>query len=192
MITVEGQSPEIQIKKVTWEVRAGYGGSHVAQIVPGPSKTKLCRNFDKHQLAALLGDASATSSSLSYPIICMLEDDKANYAACKTARDWYGFQCCIVPQNEPEWTEKFNELGATVIDPNTIVIEPLQQFLGSAQSAALLLHNDSKCQFLQAVVDQACAGLTIQQCRLPKDVQVHTFMIEVVMVEHHSMRHLRH
>ncbi|KAL1530861.1 hypothetical protein AB1Y20_001755 [Prymnesium parvum] len=172
LITVEGQTPQIQIKKVAWEVRAGPGGSRVAQIVPGRESTKLCRHFDEYQLPPLLGEPSANKSVASFPFICMLEDDQANYEACKLAQRLYGTRRCIVQQNDLHWKAKFNELGGLVLDPDAIVVEPLQQFLGSAQSPAMVLHNDPKCEVVRVFIDQSCAGLTIAQCGLPKEVQV--------------------
>lgn len=172
LITCEGQTPQIQIKKVSWEVRAGVGGSRVAAIVPGRSTNKLSRRFDEHQLPPLLGDPTPNGPASNMPFICMLEDDAANYEACKLAQRLYGVRRCIVQQNDPSWKSKFNELGGLVLDPDAIVVEPLQQFIGSAQSAAMLLHNDRSCEVVRVFVDQDGAGLTIAQCGLPKDVQV--------------------
>lgn len=52
------------------------------------------------------------------------------------------------------------------------MVEPLQQFLGSAQSTAMVLHNDHSCEVVRVFIDQMCAGLTIVECNLPKGVQV--------------------
>jgi len=172
LVTVEGQTPQIQIKKVSWEVRAGVGNSRVAQIVPGRATTKLCRNFDKHQLPPLLGEATTTGAASNYPFICMLEDDEANFEACRLAQRLYGTRRFIVQQNDPAWKQKFNDMGGLVLDPDAIVVEPLQQFLGSAQSAPMLLHLDPNCEVVRVFVDQVCSGMSIAQVGLPKDVQV--------------------
>lgn len=86
LVTIEGQSPQILIKKISWEVRAGAGGERVAQIGLGRSTTKRCRRLDAHQLAPLLGEPSTTTGVAGFPLVCMLEDDNANYEACRLAR----------------------------------------------------------------------------------------------------------
>ena len=172
LITCEGQTPQVHIKRVSWEVRAGMGGSRVSAIVPGRSTNKLANRFDESQLPPLLGDPMTTGPASSMPFICMLEDDAANYEACKIAQRMYGVRRCIVQQIDPSWKSKFDAIGGLVLDPDAIVVEKLQQFLGSAQSASMLLHNDRACEVMRVFVDQASAGLAISQCGLPKDVQV--------------------
>jgi len=140
--------------------------------VPGLPTTKQCRNFDKHQMTPLLGDATSAGPASNHPFVCMLENDEANYDACKLMQKLYGTRRFIVQQNDPKWKQKFNDLGGLVLDPDAIVVEPLQQFLGSAQAAPLLLHFDPKCEVVRVFVDQQTAGLSIAQCGLPKNVQV--------------------
>lgn len=173
LVTVEGQSPQIRIKKLpAWEVRAGIGGSRVAKIVPGEGPRKLCRSFDENQLPPLLGDPGVGGPASNYPFVCMLEDDAANFEACKLAQRLYGVRRCIVQQIDPAWKAKFNEIGGLVLDPDAIVIEPLTQLLSSAQSANLLLHQDALVEVVRVHVDMKAAGMTLGQCGFPKDVQV--------------------
>merc|ERR1712087_213015 len=104
--------------------------------------------------------------------ISMLEDDEANYQACQLAQNTYGINRVIVQQIDQDWKQKFNNIGGLVVDPADIVIEALEQFLGSAQAAAMLLHNDSTANVIKVTVDMDCAGWMIQQVQLPQDVQI--------------------
>ena len=62
-----------------------------------------------------------------------LEDDEANYDACKLVQQLYGVRRCIVQLNDPDWKPKFEEIGGVVLDPDTLVVAPLT---GSTTRAA--------------------------------------------------------
>jgi len=172
LVTVEGQVPQIEIKKVTWEVRAGAGGTRVAHIAQRQTMTRTGASFDEQSLVPLLGEPSHQESSSGFAFISMLEDDAANYESCKLAQRLYGVRRVIVQQIDPTWKQKFNEIGGLVVDPADIVVESLEQFLGSAQAAAMLLHNDLAADVVKVTVDMDCSGWMIQQVQLPQDVQV--------------------
>merc|ERR1740117_1698835 len=152
LITVEGQVPQIQIKKVAWEVRAGARGSRVAKIVQASASMRMGAGFDDHHLLPLLGEPQEGQEA-KFAFISMLEDDTANYEACKLAQRLYKVRRCIVQQIDPAWKSKFNEIGGLVVDPASIVAESLEQFLGSAQAAAMLLHNDCNAEVVKVAVN---------------------------------------
>merc|ERR1712087_433221 len=97
LVTVHGQEPQIEVKHLSWEVRAGAGGSRVAIIAQKPTVSRLCSKFEANSMVPLLGEPSAKerpSNSLAF--ISMLEDDEANYQACQLAQNTYGINRVIV------------------------------------------------------------------------------------------------
>lgn len=170
LLTIEGQAPQIQMKKVAWEVRAGARGSRVAQIVPGNTQTKLSREVARAQLEPLAGEAGRAAAG--FPFISMLEDDTSNYEACKLVQSLYGARRCIVQQIDPAWKAKLNEIGGLVVDPTSLVMDSLDSFLGSPQSANMLLHNDPLAEVVRVHIDMDTAGQVVQYLKLPQCVQV--------------------
>jgi|MDTD01.2.fsa_nt_gb hypothetical protein len=172
LLTVEGQTPQVHIRKVAWEVRAGAGGSRVARIVRGKQSDMVARDVNEAKLLPLLGEAQPDHPAGNWPFICMLENDEANLAACSLMRDVYGTKRCIVPQIDPKWKGRFHDVGGLVVDPDALTVNPLEQFLSAAESSTMLLHNDPNADLVRVCVDMASAGTQINNMRLPNDVQV--------------------
>jgi len=173
LVTVDGQVPQVQVKKVKWEVRAGPGGTRVAVIAQSEVGHKTCEGFDEQALSSFLGEpGKGADGGADFAFISMLEDDAANFEACKLAQQLYSVRRTIVQQIDPQWKNKFNEVGGLVVDPADIVVGSLEQYLGSAQAAAVLLHNDPLAEVVKVNIDMDCAGWMIQQIQLPQDVQV--------------------
>ena len=54
------------------------------------------------------------------------------------------------------------------------MLDSLESFLGSPQSAAFLLHNDPLADVIRVHVDMDTAGQGVQHLKLPQFVQVRT------------------
>tara|TARA_B100000787_G_scaffold48835_1_gene35124 strand:- start:325 stop:489 length:165 start_codon:yes stop_codon:yes gene_type:complete len=52
------------------------------------------------------------------------------------------------------------------------VVDSLESFLGSPQSASFLLHNDQLADVIRVHVDMDTAGQVVQHLKLPQFVQV--------------------
>ena len=79
LLTIEGQAPQIQMKKVAWEVRAGPRGSRVAQVVPGRTQARLERMNARRP--------AATAHDRSRPRVLLLYAKRARPVASRSSDD---------------------------------------------------------------------------------------------------------
>ena len=75
-------------------------------------------------------------------------------------------------QIDATWKPAFNDIGGLVVDPTSLVVDSLESFLGSPQSASFLLHNDQLADVIRVHVDMDTAGQVVQHLKLPQFVQV--------------------
>ena len=178
LVVVEGQAPHIEVKTLSWETRAGVGSSHVAQVSRVETSRRVVRKLTPDYLHCQLGDGivsrnERTGATQKFAFLSMLEDDTENFDACRLMRDVYGVKRTIVHVSDRSRSQKrFDEIGAIIVDEQSLVVGSLDQFLSSAQAAELLLHRDPSCHVICAAVGMEVAGLHINQLKLPRDVQI--------------------
>lgn len=167
LVTVEGQEPAITIKKISWEVRCGKNGSRVAEILPSKLQEVPVQHLTPEDLQMLAGEEKTPDA-----FIAMMEDDEANKQACLMAQNDLAINRCIVRQIDPQFKEAFSEIGALVVDPASVIVNMLDQFMSSPQSATMLLHNDPNTMVANVFVTEHEDGMVLRDMRLPEDVQV--------------------
>lgn len=182
LVSVEGQAPHIEVKILSWETRAGVGGSHVAQVTRVETSRRVVRKLRKEYLQEQLGAGTeqvgcggvvAGQPGAKFAFLSMLEDDAANFDACQLMKNTYNVTRTIVHQSDASRPQRrFKEIGAFIVDEESLVVGSLDQFFSSAQAVELLLHRDSTVDVIGASVGMEAAGLYINQLRLPRDVQI--------------------
>jgi Kef-type K+ transport system membrane component KefB/Trk K+ transport system NAD-binding subunit len=168
---VEGQSLLLaqQLKRHNWEVK-------VACLQPS-----LVENFgeaDQGELSLVavndytLESLHALDAARADAAVLMLSDEE-NYAICELLYEHFGTETVVVRLNDRSNFEKFHALGARIIDPATVMVGLLEQFVRSPSAASLLLGMDEG----QDVVDielrnPALHGVALRELQLPLDTLV--------------------
>mmetsp|Transcript_5138 Transcript_5138/g.15673 ORF Transcript_5138/g.15673 Transcript_5138/m.15673 type:complete len:505 (+) Transcript_5138:1870-3384(+) len=166
LVVVEGQAPHIEVKTLSWETRAGVGSSHVAQVSRVETSRRVVRKLTPDYLHCQLGDGivsrnERTGATQKFAFLSMLEDDTENFDACRLMRDVYGVKRTIVHVSDRSRSQKrFDEIGAIIVDEQSLVVGSLDQFLSSAQAAELLLHRDPSCHVILCGTPSSIAKVT--------------------------------
>ncbi|MCA9919782.1 MAG: cation:proton antiporter [Anaerolineales bacterium] len=104
--------------------------------------------------------------------VLMLSDEE-NYAICELLYEQFGTETVVVRLNDRANFEKFHALGALIIEPATVMVGLLEQFVRSPSATSLLLGMDEG----QDVVDielrnPALHGIALRELQLPLDTLV--------------------
>jgi Trk K+ transport system NAD-binding subunit len=102
----------------------------------------------------------------------MLSDEE-NYAVAEMAYEKFGTNDVVVHLNDRANYERFQELGAHIIDPSTAVVELMENFVTSPDAASLLMGMDEGLDVIGVEVqDPDLDGLAVRDLRLPPGVHV--------------------
>lgn len=166
---VDGQSLLLaqQLIRHNWGVKVACLQPTLVETSPGSSNLSLVTMSDYtleslHALDAAHADAA----------VLMLSDEE-NYAICELLYEQFGTETVVVRLNDRSNFEKFHELGALIIEPATVMVGLLEQFVRSPSAASLLLGMDEG----QDVVDielrnPALHGVALRELQLPLDTLV--------------------
>ncbi|MCB8972018.1 MAG: NAD-binding protein [Ardenticatenaceae bacterium] len=166
---VDGQSLLLaqQLIRHNWGVKVACLQPTLVETNPGSSNLSLVTMSDYtleslHALDAAHADAA----------VLMLSDEE-NYAICELLYEQFGTETVVVRLNDRSNFEKFHELGALIIEPATVMVGLLEQFVRSPSAASLLLGMDEG----QDVVDielrnPALHGVALRELQLPLDTLV--------------------
>ncbi len=103
-------------------------------------------------------------------VVLMLSDEE-NYAICETIYEHFGVENVVVRLQDPANLEKFQELGALVIQPEIAVVSLLDQSVRSPFAASLLLEKDAKEVFMEVEMNNPTLhGVPIRDIHFPHDV----------------------
>ena len=168
---VEGQSLLLarQLKLHNWEVKIACLDPSLlnGEIESGQNDVTLVPINDHsleslNKLDALHADAA----------VLMLSDEE-NYTICEMLYEHFGTETVVVRLNDRANFERFHALGALIIDPATVMVGLLEQFVRSPSAASLLLGMEEG----QDVVDielrnPALHGILLRELQLPLDTLV--------------------
>ncbi len=105
-------------------------------------------------------------------IITMLSNEE-NYQICELAYEHYGTEQLVVRLTEHENYERFQALGAVIVDPINATVSLLDLFVRSPVATSILLemNKDQAVMELQ-VRNRRIRGLALRELRLPLDVLI--------------------
>lgn len=169
ILGVEGQSLALarQLQSHNWHVIvADTNPSRVEAASPADVDGRYIPSIDKQVFDELI--TTGTDA-----VIAMLDDDDANYNACELAYEKFGVRRLVVRLNDMRNTERFNALGAVIVDPATAIVNVIDHAVRTPQSAALFMHQDPDFDIAQITITQEeCDGILLRDLRLPVDVLV--------------------
>ncbi len=171
ILGVEGQSVALarQLLANNWQVtladtdseRVAYAGNG-----NGDLRAHYITDVNDDCMAELL-------SSSTDALVAMLENDADNLHACEIALERYGIKRLVARPNDLSHAGQYDELGVQTVDTASAMVNLLDQFVRSPQSASLLLHKDPQYDIVQVTVtDKDVDGVLLRDLRLPSDVLV--------------------
>lgn len=105
--------------------------------------------------------------------LVVLTRDEESYEVCRLAYENFGTKQMVVRLAEHENADRFQSLGATVLDPSTAIVSLLDHFVRSPSSTALLLgQNGSQAMEDFELSNRDLAGRTLREVSLPLDTLV--------------------
>ena len=105
--------------------------------------------------------------------VVLMHSDDENFAICELIFEHFGIDNVIVQLDEREHFEKFHELGALVVQPETAMVSLLDQFVRSPHAASLLLGMDPNEEFMEIeMTNSKLNGIAIRDIHLPHDVLI--------------------
>ncbi|MCB0061327.1 MAG: cation:proton antiporter [Caldilineaceae bacterium] len=105
-------------------------------------------------------------------VVLMLSDEE-NYAICELIYEQFGVEHVIVRLQDHTNYEKFQELGALVVQPETAIVSLLDQFVRSPFGASLLLEMNAREVFREIEMNNPdLAGVPIRDIYFPTDVLI--------------------
>jgi len=150
MVTIASRMPE---RWPQWD--EGVTGIRIVAI-PGLTLEAF------HQLGAEGADA----------IITMLSNEE-NYQICELAYEHYGIEQLVVRLTEHENYERFQALGAVIVDPTTAAVSLMDLFVRSPVAASILLEMNKDQSVMEVQVrNRRIRGLALRELRLPLDVLI--------------------
>lgn len=106
-------------------------------------------------------------------LVALMPDDADNLRACQLAYEVFGCRRLVVRLKDVALTDRFRELGALVVDQTSAMVNLLDQSVRAPQTAALLLHSDTRYDIVQITVTERNAhNMLLRDLRLPNDVLV--------------------
>jgi len=117
-------------------------------------------------------DLSILNLAQTETAILML-DDKRNFELATLIFEQFGTKEIVVRLNNREYFDKFNELGAKIIDPSTAIVSLLDHFVRSPNATNLLLGIDKGQDSIDIEIrNKDVAGLRLRDLRMPSDIIV--------------------
>lgn len=103
----------------------------------------------------------------------LMLDDKRNFELATLIFEQFGTKEIVVRLNNRENFDKFNALGAKIIEPSTAIVSLLDHFVRSPNAANLLLGIDEGQDSLDIEIrNKDIAGLHLRDLRFPSDIIV--------------------
>lgn len=140
--------------------------SHIERISAEDLDERYIERIDEKTM----GDLITPSTDA---VVAMMEDDEANYRALEIAYERFGIQRLVVRLSDRNQAERFQSIGALVVDPTSAVVNLLDQYVRAPQSASWLMHRDPDHDMIQVTVTEPDVhGVPLRDLRLPNDVLV--------------------
>ncbi len=106
-------------------------------------------------------------------IVCLLLSDDKNYQICELIYEHFGIETVVVRLNDRTNLERFQELGALVVDPSTATVQLLEEFVRSPSTTSLLLGMEGSQDIVEVEIrDPNLDCVLLRDIRLPLDTLV--------------------
>jgi len=102
-----------------------------------------------------------------------MRKDEENLEICRAAYEQFGTSNLIVRSQDHAYWERYEALGATVVDPGMAIVNLLDHFVRSPSATALLLGMEREQDVIEFVVrNPDLNGLALRNLSLPVDTLV--------------------
>lgn len=169
ILGIESQSVALarSLTKLQWHViLADDDESHVTHLATeeiDPVDVRYLNQINDKELRHLI-------TSHTDAVLAMMADDQLNLRICEVAYQ-QGVKRIIVRPSGLGCLDRFEELGALVIDQTSAMIYLLERAIRTPQTAAMLLHQNATREMVQVTINnEDVDGLLVRDLRLPSDV----------------------
>ena len=126
-----------------------------------------------------------------HTIILMLSDGE-NYKVCRLLFNNFEAKVVVVRLFDSVYAEKFQELGALVVDPSTAITKLIEQFVRSPIAGALIMGEEDKNAIVDIrISDRNLHGIALRDLRLPPDTLILAVKRKGQMLISHGYTRLR-
>ena len=106
-------------------------------------------------------------------VVCLLLSDEENYQICELIYEHFGIETLVVRLNDRANLERFQELGALIVDPSLATVQLLEEFVRSPSTTSLLLGMESSQDIAEVEIrDPNLHCILLRDIRLPLDTLV--------------------
>lgn len=156
-----------QLQRHNWKVRlVDTDKSHLAHLGNGALETIHFESLNYETLKAVITPNTDA-------VVTMLDDDNQNLIVASFSYEECGIKRLIVRPSEMTNAEQFQNYGALVVNPTTAMVNLLDQYVRTPQSASLFMQTDEKYNIAQVTVtNHDLAGLLVRDLRLPTDILI--------------------
>ncbi len=155
-----------QLRLHDWQVKMASTGV-------GDDEKPAASDVDIQPISDLTLDAlQQVGAGDANTIVAMLSDEE-NYRICELAYEHFGTDNLVVRLNDRTNFDRFNELGALVVDSTTAMINLLDHSVRSPTAASLLLGMEENQDIVDLEIrNPALRGALLRDLRLPLDTLV--------------------
>jgi len=155
-----------QLRLHDWQVK-------IATTTDGHDEKMATSDVDIQPISSLTLDAlQRIGAGHAKTIVTMLTDEE-NYRICELAYEHFGTDNLVVRLNDRASFDRFNELGALVVDSTTAIISLLDHSVRSPTAASLVLGMEENQDIVDLEIrNPAVRGAPLRDLRLPLDTLV--------------------
>jgi len=160
-----------------------------------------CRNLsDKDQILDIkvehindftLENLASIECEKAEAMVLMLSDEE-NYALAEIIYEHIGTKEVVVRLNDRVYFEKFHELGALIVNPETAIVSLMDNFVRSPNATSLLLGMENTNETIDVEIrDRALHGIQIKFLNLPPDIIILSVQRRNQVIISHGYTRLR-
>lgn len=124
-------------------------------------------------------------------IVLMLSDEE-NYLLAELIYEHIGTKEVVVRLNDRVYFEKFHELGALIVNPETAIVSLMDNFVRSPNATSLLLGMENTNETIDVEIrDKELHGLQIKYLKLPPDIIILSVQRKNQVIISHGYTRLR-
>ncbi len=106
-------------------------------------------------------------------IVALKIDDEQNFQICQLAYEKFGVENIVVELHNRARRQRFRELDALIVEPETAVVSLLDHFVRSPTGTTMLLGMQEGHDVVDVVLSNTnLAGLAVHEIRLPQEVLI--------------------
>ena len=149
-----------------WQVKLADLESHRLDPIDEP-------HIDLHHLERLTPEAfQALEVDRAEAMVAMFDDD-TNYTICEMAYEHFGTAHLVVRLYDRSQITRFRELGVSIVDPGTALVNLLDHVVRSPSAASLILGEEEDRDVIDiTVANHDLEGVALRDLGLPPDIVV--------------------